>query len=115
MKDNEVNVVQYDSTQCEIVESGIDSIAHAFEKGSFAEKRSLLLCLDKYLDPYFQYNLPHAPEIFAWLEEEFYRIDNPTIKQEVYELVSWYSDIKLKGYQLDRQGRLKTTKPWWLI
>ena len=100
----DVDTVQYDTNHCEIVESGTDSIAAYFEKGSISEKRSLLLCLDWYLDPYYQHNLSHEDDVFSWLEREFYKAEDMKIKKEIYELVDRYSDLKLRGQDNDGRG-----------
>ncbi len=58
-------------SECEetIVRAGIDAIRAYFRTANKQKKRDLLFCLDKYLDPWFGYNLPYAEEIFCFLEE----------------------------------------------
>ena len=102
--DVDVDVVQYDSIHCEIVESAVDSIVAYYDKGSKSEKRSILFCLDRYLDPYYQYKLPHEEKIFSWLEGEFYKVEDMKVKKEIYELVYNYSDIELRGYDKNDCG-----------
>ena len=100
-----VDTVQYDSTHCDVVKSGVNSIAAYFEQGNKTEKRSLLLCLDWYLDPYYRHNLPHEDKIFSWLEGEFYKVEDMRVKNDIYELVNYYSDIELRGYEINDRGR----------
>lgn len=102
--------VEYYQSHCKIVEEGMDSIISYYENNDHEDKRSLLLCLDRYLDPYYKYNLPYANKIFNWLEEEFYKTRDITIKEEIFELIHNYSDIEVKGYEFDDKGNFVKTE-----
>ena len=95
---------EYNKSHCEIVESGIDSIMSYFESNGLEGKQSLLLCLDRYLDPYFGYNLKHETKIFEWLESEFYKATDTTLKEEIFDLIERFSDIEIQGYKFDDNG-----------
>jgi hypothetical protein len=82
------------------------AILEFYKKGDRDDVRSLLLCLDWYLDPYYCHDLAYQDKIFSWLEDEFYKVDDPKIKKEIFELVVDYSDIELQGYELDRRRNL---------
>lgn len=59
----------YSDREETIIRAGIDTIRAYFRTADEQEKRDLLFCLDKYLDPWFGYELPYADEIFRFLEE----------------------------------------------
>ena len=58
MEENESSYVSYSQKHNNIVESGSVAIKKYLFESDNDEKRSLFLCLDRYLDPYFRYNLP---------------------------------------------------------
>lgn len=95
-----VRVVRYGSEQINIVESGIDAIAMVLYNKSEEEKASLLLCLDKYLDPYFGYNLPYESEIFVLLQNLLFENFSVDIKTDILDLLIYSKqplDILEKG------------------
>ncbi|MVX67086.1 hypothetical protein GKZ28_25885 [Clostridium chromiireducens] len=53
MSENKVDFVTYTNDHSSIVKSGINAISKVLKGTDIAEKRSLLFCLDKYLDPYY--------------------------------------------------------------
>ncbi len=97
---------QYNQYHCEIVESGIDSMVSFYGMHGDDEKRSILLCLDRYLDPYYKNDLPHKSQIFKWLESEFQKTENIEIKEDIFELIDNYSDIEIQGYEINDDGYL---------
>lgn len=58
-------LVTYSKDQHEIVKAGIDAIRTVLKGDNAAEKRSLMLCLDWYMDPYYC----HRHEIMPFHEE----------------------------------------------
>jgi hypothetical protein len=83
--------VQYSESHCKIAEDGIESIILYFEKQTNAEKRALLFCLDRYLDPYYECKLLHEAKIFEWLESVLLESDNSEIKEDILQLLRDYS------------------------
>ncbi len=62
------------STRCgdeeiKIVESGAAAIAEVLKNGDFKRRDSLLLCLDRYFDPYYKKNLPEREKVAEVLRE----------------------------------------------
>ena len=51
------------------IRQGIDAIRAYFSQADEQKKKNLLFCLDRFLDPWFGYDLPYASEIFRFLEE----------------------------------------------
>lgn len=98
--------VEYDQNHCDIVESGINAIISYYNSRNHGEKRSILLCLDRYLDPYYQYDLPYKNQILEWLQNEFQNTQDPKIKEDIFDLIDYYSEIRIPNYERDNNGDL---------
>lgn len=97
---NKVSYIAYSKEQSDIVEQGIDLIKEVLEKSNTDDKRSLLLCLDKYLDPYYGYKLSYRKDLFMLLQKQLFE-DNPIeVKEDILDLL-FYSDSNL-DYLADR-------------
>ena len=72
MEENGSSYISYSQKHNKIVESGSVAIKKYLSESDYGEKRSLLLCLDRYLDPYFGYNLPFFDEIILLLQEQLF-------------------------------------------
>ncbi|WP_172254335.1 hypothetical protein [Saccharibacillus deserti] len=97
-KETEPNLttVRYDERQTEIVESGAEAIEARLRDSDDAGRRSLLFCLDKYLAPYFGYELPYAEGIFGISQREVLRKRSIHVKEDAYELMRMYSGLRLE-------------------
>lgn len=95
MGENESNYIAYSKKHNEIVESGSVEIKKYLSESEYGEKRSLLLCLDRYLDPYFGYNLPFFDEIILLLQEQLFQEQERDIKDDVFQLLTDYSREQL--------------------
>ena len=82
-----VRSVSYGSKQIKIVESGIDTIGMALYNGNEEEKASILLCLDKFLDPYYGYHLPYESDIFVLLQNLLFEDNSTDIKEDILDLL----------------------------
>ena len=101
---NKVHMVTYNENHIAIVKDGISSIKSVLKGNNFQEKESLLFCLDKYLDPWYGYNLPYANEIFELLEYVVIEPNNKDIKEEALHLLQVYSwpPFKILENNLDK-------------
>lgn len=91
VKDDNMRSVVYSDKHSEIIKKGIEAISDVLSGDNTSEKESLLLCLDKFLDPYFGYKLPYESEIFILLQQ-FIINDNPVeIKQDAIDLLTSYA------------------------
>jgi hypothetical protein len=106
-----VSSTEYNENHCEIVEAGIESIMSHYQAFDIGERRALLFCMERYLDPYYENELPHAESTVKWLEQEFYRTKSNEIKEDIFDLLQ-YVDVDLPGYELDDNGEL-ILKKWW--
>ena len=59
----------YSDDEEAIIKQGIAAIRAYFAQADEQGKKNLLFCLDKFLDPWFGYDLPYADDIFRFLEE----------------------------------------------
>lgn len=73
-----------------IVEGGINAINRVLNGTNTAEKRSLLFCLDKHLDPYYGYDLPYFEDIIILLQKQLFLTDIREIKEDILQLLRDY-------------------------
>lgn len=90
-----VDIVTYNQSHSSIVKSGINAIKEVLGGKDNAEIRSLLLCLDKFLDPYYGYNLPYCDDIINLLQEQLFLTDIKEIKEDILQLLQDYSKKSL--------------------
>ena len=88
-KNGKVRVVRYEKRHEQLVESGINNISMALYNESEEEKASILLCLDKYLDPYYGYNLPYKADIIVLLQKILFEDNSTEIKEDILELLQF--------------------------
>jgi hypothetical protein len=101
-----VDVVKYERRHSKIVESGQEAIFSFYKNNSIEEKRSLLLCLDMYLNPYYDYNLSYAKNIFIWLDAELKKSTNLKLKEDIFELLRSYSNLGYEDCEISENGDL---------
>ena len=87
--------VYYDDSHQKIVESGISAIKNVLFGNDTAEIKSLLLCLDFYLDPYYQNTLPYENEIYDLLQELIITSHDDDIISDCLQLIRDYSSTAL--------------------
>ncbi|MNO47576.1 hypothetical protein D3C76_378920 [compost metagenome] len=95
MGENGASYISYSQMHSRIVESGSVAIKKYLRESDYGEKRSLLLCLDRYLDPYFGYNLPFFDEIILLLQEQLFQEQERDIKNDIFQLLTDYSREQL--------------------
>jgi hypothetical protein len=99
-----VDVVKYEQRHSKIVESGQKAIFSFYKNNNIEEKRSLLLCLDMYLDPYYNYNLSYTNNIFDWLDTELKKTTSLKLKEDIFELLRSYSDLGYEDCEMSESG-----------
>ena len=87
---NLARTVYYEARHKAIVEGGIEGIAAVLRGDDEAERASLLLCLDYYLDPYYGCTLAHESEIFALLQELLLSERSQAIRDDILQLLGDY-------------------------
>tara|TARA_B100000700_G_C14998471_1_gene835123 strand:- start:343 stop:747 length:405 start_codon:yes stop_codon:yes gene_type:complete len=103
----EVDYVSYDKTHMEIVKAGMPQIKEYYFGGSISEKRSLILCLDRFLDPHYQYQLSYEEYIFDWLEDELKGAKSLPLKEDIFDLLYNYSERGYEDCELLDSGEIK--------
>ncbi|MEV5026674.1 hypothetical protein [Paenibacillus sp. LPE1-1-1.1] len=88
-------LISYTKKHQDIVKKGVDAIGEILKSANVNEKRSILFCLDKYLDPYFGYNLPFFDEIIVLLEKHLFENHDKEVKEDVLQLLTDYSKDSL--------------------
>ena len=95
MSENKVDFVTYTKNHSSVVKSGINAISEVLNGTDIAEKRSLLFCLDKYLDPYYGYNLPYFDDIIILLQEQLFLTNIKEVKEDILQLLKDYAKKSL--------------------
>ena len=81
----------YSDDEEAIIKQGIAAIRAYFAQADEQGKKNLLFCLDKFLDPWFGYDLPYAGEIFRFLEEIVISdADRLDIRNDALDLIGSY-------------------------
>lgn len=83
--------VTYSEKEKNIVEKGLIEIQTILMGTDDEAKASLLFCLDKYLDPYYGYNLPYSHEIFDLLEAVVISPNSIDIREDALNLLISYA------------------------
>ena len=79
--------IEYTKKHCTVVEGGINEILKFYESADKKNKLSLLFCLDRYLDPYYEHKLAHEKMIYKWLKSEKTKTSDKEISSEISELL----------------------------
>jgi hypothetical protein len=87
--------IVYGQEQRDIVEAGISAVAAVLLEGSEESKRSLLLCLDYYLDPYYGCLHPDSDGIFILLQQCLLTEPSSEVRADIMQLLSDYCDCPL--------------------
>lgn len=83
--------VTYSENEKDIVEKGLTEIQKILMGTDDEAKARLLFCLDKYLDPYYGYNLPYSNEIFDLLEAVVISPNSIDIREDALNLLISYA------------------------
>lgn len=80
----------YEARHKAIAEGSVEGIATVLRGDDEAEKASLLLCIDYYLDPYYGCTLAHESENFALLQELLLSERSRAIRDDILQLLGDY-------------------------
>lgn len=83
--------VTYSENEIDIVEKGLTEINRILMGSDDDTKARLLFCLDKYLDPYYGYNLPYVNEIYDLLEMVVISQNTIDVREDALELLTSYA------------------------
>ncbi len=83
--------ITYSKNEENIVEKGVTAIQTVLMGTDSDAKASLLFCLDKYLDPYYGYNLPYVNEIYDLLETVVISPNTIDIREDALDLLISYA------------------------
>lgn len=86
-----MSLISYSENERKIVEQGIAAIRQVLLGTDEASKARLLLCLDRYLDPYYGHNLSCAQEVFRLLETVVVSPGSVEIIEDALDLLISYA------------------------
>ncbi|WP_449601887.1 hypothetical protein [Paenibacillus sp. Marseille-Q9583] len=95
MGERDGSYVTYTQKHRDIIITGVTAINDFLNRKDVSEKRSLLFCLDRYLDPYFGYDLPYFDDIILLLEKHLLFNHSKEINQDINQLLNDYSKSNL--------------------
>ena len=85
-------IVTYSKHEKEIVRQGIDSIRSVLFGGDESSKRSLLLCLDWFMDPYYGQDISGIEdELITALQEVVVSDESFSVKEDALDLLTSYA------------------------
>ena len=101
-------VVTYSKDDRSIAKGGMDGINEVLFCNDKAKIRSLLFCLDYYLDPYYKSPLPYADELCVSLQKLLIQTRDDDIIDDICDLLSYGYDCSIVRDNLDdlKQDRL---------
>ena len=83
--------VSYSNEEMNIVEGGILEIQSVLMGSDAEKKRRLLLCLDRYMDPYYGYHLPFQEELTKLLETVVVSSNENDVIEDALQLLTDYT------------------------
>jgi|GEM_PF-258601 len=96
--------ITYSKRHEDIVQSGIEAISKVLLGHDMSEKESLLFCLDKFLDPFFGYNLFYKDDIILLVQQVIVDNNSKGCKEEAIHLLAAYTcpPFKVLSENLDK-------------
>ena len=83
--------VFYGDKHEEVVRQGVLAMANVLYGDNTSEKESLLLCLDKYMDPHYGFELPDKDEIELLLQQVIISQNTLGVKEDALGLLTSYA------------------------
>ncbi|MCR5794098.1 MAG: hypothetical protein K6G61_01955 [Solobacterium sp.] len=88
--------VLYTKKEKETVRSGIEAVRQVLKNGQTGKKRSLLLCLDRFMDPYYGLRdeiLPFHEDLKSLLQEVILEETDPDVVTDAVQLLTDHEDL----------------------
>lgn len=86
-----MSYITYTDDEMEIVKSGIEAIRNVLMGTDMGKKESLLFCLDRFLDPWFGYQLPYQDAIVDLLQVVIVSDNTLSVKEAALQLICDYA------------------------
>ena len=103
--------ISYGDAEMQLIESGLNAVIHVFRCGNDEKKERLLFCMERYLDPYYGYTLPHTDALFTLLGHEFFAEHNDSLKDEMLTYLECYCDRTLPILRARRDEAAEKWQP----
>lgn len=83
--------ISYTEEHMQIIKNGTEAIKGVLFGENMDQKASLLFCLDRFLDPWFGYDLPNIAEIELLLQQVIIAENPLDIKDDALQLLIQYA------------------------
>lgn len=103
--------ITYTNDEINIVEQGIEEVRKVLMGEDCGKKRSLLFCLDWYLDPYYGNKLPYRDELVALLQLVVVKDKDQDVIWDVVDLLREYTYGPYEILEHDFEQILEAMKP----
>lgn len=101
-----VQSTSYDESHVKIVDSGFTEFKAHFRIGGDEEKNSLLFCLERYVDPYFEATIDYETELYDWLFVLLSSNESVTVKEHALDVLTWDSSREMHACEINTDGEL---------
>lgn len=105
----EMRTTSYDESHMKIVESGFNKFKDHFAKSSDEDKNSLLFCLERYVDPYFEATVDYESELYDWLFELLGSDEPIRVKEHALDVLTWDESRNMSACEINSDGALDCT------
>ncbi|ANF97072.1 HEAT repeat domain-containing protein [Paenibacillus bovis] len=95
MASESMRYTSYTRRHMDIIQSGVESIREFLEKESQQEKQNLVFCMDRFLDPWFGYDLPYTDQIILLLQQHLFIEESSDIQMDILDLLCQYGQHNL--------------------
>lgn len=82
--------ITYGNEEMEIVKNGAAAVESVLSGADMEKKERLLFCLDRFMDPWFGYDLPCLPEIELILQNVIISANTISVKESALQLLCDY-------------------------
>ena len=106
-----MSYITYTDDEINIVEKGIEEVRKVLMGGDCGKKRSLLFCLDWYLDPYYGNKLSYRDELVTLLQLVVVKEKDKDVIWDVVDLLREYTYGPYEILEHDFEQILEAMKP----
>lgn len=103
----QLDVTSYDKSHMEIVESGFKQFKQSFLNSSDKQKKSLLYCLERYVDPYYSSQIDYEKALYDWLLTLLDSNESVPVKEHALDVLLWDDSRDFYDCEIAADGKLK--------
>lgn len=102
-----MEATSYDEKHMTIVESGFEELKSHFHSNDSKEKASLLFCLERYVDPYYESKINYEAELYNWLSKLLRSDESVSVKEHALDVLMWDSSRNMHACEINSFGELE--------